>query len=700
MTTAINPLPTPAESSSTPNRHWLTRNVSANLRFLLMFQLLLVVLFMFTRVGLVLRNWSPDVPWHDLLWAFLIGLRFDFAIACYIDIVAMICCYLPWIAPWRSFRIRRWFLWTWTVIISSLGFTLLCEYEFFHEFQSRFNELAFRYLRHPVTVGGMVWYNYPVVRYVLGGLLLGVLVYFGLRLALRWAYPVQPPGAPIAWRTEIIGATLVVLILGFGSRGGFQNEPLRWGDAFRGNNEFANQMSLNGIFCLGDTLQDMNTRSVKSSRWAGKLRMDEARSIVRQMVVAPTEKVLDPHDRTVYRKGDVGSSLVLPRVGGRPMNVVIVLMESFSGRFSGSLGAARSFTPRFDAIAKEGVLFDRFLSAGSHTHQGIFTTHLGFPNIPGYETLMEANISNQHFLSASEIFEEMGYQTMFLYNGNFAWDNMRGFFRKQGIETFLGREQMEADAKYVDEVWGVSDGDMFDRANREFEAANKKGPFMAALLTLSNHAPFQVPPVPGATPITDQGEFNGRMTAMEYADYAVGKFVEDAKKLDYFKNTLFVFLGDHGFHVPPVLTEVHLLYHHVPALFYAPGLIPPRVDHRVATNMNIIPSVLGLLGLKDTPHVSWGRSLFNDSFPDANFAVFKMSGGGRAVAIAQDDKLLVLGAATGKPTLLTYDVGPRPSIAPLDDPVLEKRLERQLRAYIQCSLDDLTQYRAGPMNGD
>lgn len=701
MSTAINASNlVPATATPLPRSKGLFRHLAGNLRLLLLLSAILIVLFAVLRAGLIWRNWTPGLATQrDLVRAFLIGLRFDFAIACYIGMAVMIACYIPWTAPWRSARVRRWFLWVWTVILSSLCFTLLCEYEFFREFQSRFNELAIRYLNHPTTVGGMVWYNYPVFKYLAAGLVVGLIIHVGLRLALRWAYPKANEGQPPQWRTEIVGATLVVLILGFGSRGGFQNEPLRWGDAFRGDNEFANQMSLNGIFCLGDTIQDMSTRSVRGSRWAGKLDIDEARSIVRGMIKAPGEQILDPKHRTVFRQGDVGSSLVLPQ-RARPMNVVIVLMESFSGRFSSALGAKRSFTPHFDALAKEGVLFDRFLTAGSHTHQGIFTTHLGFPNIPGYETLMEANISNQHFLSSTEIFQELGYQTMFLYNGDFAWDNMRGFFRKQGVDTFIGRNEMEKEAKYVDDVWGVSDGDLFDRANRQFEEANKKGPFMAAVLTLSNHAPFQVPPVPGTEPITDQGENNGRMEAMRYADYAIGKFVEDAKKLDYFKDTLFVFLGDHGFHVPPVLTEVHLLYHHVPALFYAPGLIEPRVDHRVGTNMNIIPSVLGLLGLKETPHVSWARSLFNDSFSDENFAVFKMSGGGRAVAIAQGDNLLVLGSATGKPLLLKYDLGEKPSITPLEDPTLETRLERQLRAYIQCALDDLTNYRAGPTDGD
>jgi phosphoglycerol transferase MdoB-like AlkP superfamily enzyme len=456
-------------------------------------------------------------------------------------------------------------------------------------------------------------------------------------------------------------------------------------------------MSLNGLYSLGEAVKDTFSRDAVAAKWRRAMPLADARKVVRQMLVAPGETLLDPENRTVLRQGDVRSSVVLKGIEGKPINVVIVKMESFSARFVGACGAERSFTPYFDKLANEGILFDRCLSAGTHTHQAIFATQLGFPNLPGYETLMESGVSNQPFLSAPGIFQNRGYQTFFLYNGDFAWDNMSGFFRKQGIEKFIGGEVMQNDAKYVDEVWGVSDSDMFDRANLEFEAAAKKGPFMAAMLTLSNHAPFQVPPVPDTSPITDQGEYNGRLEAMRYADWAVGKFIADAKKLDYFKNTLFVFVGDHGFHVPPTLTDVLLLYHHVPLLFYAPGLdLQPRVDHRVATHMNIIPSVLGLLGIKDSPQAAWARSLFNNSFPDENFAVFKNTGGGKAVGIAQGNKLLVLVDAA-HPQLMTYELGPKPSVTPLEDPEVEKQMEKYLRAYVEASLDDLLMQRAGPV---
>jgi phosphoglycerol transferase MdoB-like AlkP superfamily enzyme len=662
--------------------------------------MMLLALFAALRAGLIWRTWTPGAATRgQLLWSFVVGARFDLAMACYLCIPITVACYVPWLAPWRGPRTRRAFLWIWSTALASLMFVLLCEYEFFGEFQSRFNQIAVRYFNHPATVGGMVWYNYPVLKYLAAGLAVFVLVHVGMRLSLRWSYPPATLAnpAPIRWPREVIGATALVLLLVFGSRGGFQNEPLRWGDAFRGDSEYANQMSLNGLYSLANAIKDMSSRGREGAKWTDPDQVAVGRRAVQRLIVAPGERLIDPDQRTVLRQGDVGSGLTLRGKDGRPINVVVVMMESFSARYVGACGAARSFTPSFDALAREGILFDRTLSAGTHTHQGIFAIQLGFPNLPGYETLMESGVANQPFRSAARIFGDRGYRTMFLYNGDFAWDNMRGFFNKQGVDRFIGRDEMAGDARYVDEVWGVSDGDVFTRANREFEAASKEGPFYATIMTLSNHAPFQVPPVPGAAPITDQGEYNGRLTAMRYADWAVGQFVAEARKLSYFQNTLFVFVGDHGFHVPPMMTELHLLYHHVPLLFFAPALTDQggRVEHRIASHNNVIPSILGLLGITDSPHAAWARSLFNDAFADENFAVFKNSGGGPAIGLARGDKLLVLGSAIGKPLLLRFDLGPAPTFAKLDDAAAEQSMSLELRAYVRAALDDLGHNRAG-----
>jgi phosphoglycerol transferase MdoB-like AlkP superfamily enzyme len=667
--------------------------------FFLGLLILLMAYFALARTGLLLRNRAAaaGTTQHDLTHAFITGIRFDLAVTCYLLLPFVIIGHLPKVGLAASPKQRKRFFWIFTILLAPLTVLLAAEFEFFHEFQTRFNQLALDYLDHGGTVAGMLWYNYPVARYVLACLAAVVVFALVFRLMLRRGFRAAPQlAARDGWKDPAMLAVLIPLMV-FGMRGGFQSEPLRWGDAYRSDNELANQLGLNGLFTLGVSARDRIVGSDISKAWTRKMSLPEARAEARKLVLGPADTLIDPENRTMLRKsGPAPASVSLrPPIAGKPPNVVLVIMESFSARYSGSVGAPRDFTPHFTQLASEGVLFDRAFSSGTHTHQGVFSSVMGFPNLPGHETLMQNMDANQPFATLPAIFEKRGYQTLFIYNGDFSWDNMRGFFQKNGINTFIGKDDYIR-PKYHDKVWGVADGDVFERAVEEFGKAQKTGPFFAIVLTLSNHAPFDLPKPLPFEPTTDMGELNGRINGVRYADWAVGKFIDDAKKQPWFDNTLFVFVGDHGFHVAPVMTEVHLQYHHVPLLFYAPKMLTPSatVVHNVACQTNITPTILGLVG-GSAEHASWARDLFRTDYTNENAVVFKNSGGGREVALARGDLLLVVGP-DGKRSLNRYSLAFPPSLSPVTDPPTADEMERQLRGYVQSALDDLKNHRAGP----
>ena len=673
-----------------------------NLTFFLLLLAVLVVHFALLRAGLIWRNRASagGATTREIWRSFITGARFDLATSCYLLLPFALLAHVPGISFDRCRGCRRAFFWTFVTILGGLTFLGLAEFEFFNEFQTRFNQLALQYLDQPTTVGGMVWYNYPVVRYVLVWLAWMIILGAAIRFLIRWSYGNRP--ADHSRVTHVVATVALVAVFVVGMRGGFAAEPLRWGDAFTTQNEFVNQVGLNGLFTLGNTLKNKFAGKNVSEQWTARMGADDARASARSLLVERDETLIDPVHRTLLRRDRaIDDWLVLKPIDARPPSVVLVIMESFSARFVGADGAPGNFTPSFDALAKDGVFFTRAFSSGTHTHQGVFASVLGFPNLPGYEYLMESFAGNQLFSSLPSILKSRGYETHFIYNGNLAWDNMHGFLRKQGIEHFVGGSNFGPEVKQ-DRVWGVSDKDMLDRANVEFEKAHQSGkPFFALVLTLSNHAPFDVPePLPFPR-TTGMGELNKRMDAMKYADWAIGQFIGGAKGLGYFDNTLFVFVGDHGFHVPPKLADVHLTYHHVPLLFYAPKLLSKRgvVSPTVVSQVNIAPSILGLLQV-DAPAAHWGRNVFENDFgrDDENFAVFKGSGGATAVAMARGDLLFVLGD-DGKPRLFKYDLGFPPSVRPLTGADVEK-LSRQMRhdleGYIESALLDLTTYHAGP----
>lgn len=662
-------------------------------RFVVGLYLLLAVLFALLRLLLVLRNpqLAAEVPAATLLHSFLVGLRFDLAVSSYLLIPLFLAVLL------LRGRRRGGALAAFFALLAGLLLLGVAEAEFYREFESRFNALVFEYLGQPATVGGMIWDGYPVLRYLAVWLTFAMIAGFAMRLLYRRLLQgTTAPAKPTvrAKLLRVMGSTVMLTLMVFASRGGFAHEPLRWGDAFFSESPFANHLALNGMFTLGRSAWDKIYS--KQESWVKALPPDEARALTRAMVVQPDEVLLD-ESLPLLRRATGATSSVALRPTDKPVNVVVILMESFSARTVGALGSPRGLTPEFDRLAQEGILFERAFSNGTHTHQGVYASLTSFPNLPGYEYLMKMMEANQEFSSLPMLFSRHDYQTLFLYNGQFSWDNKEGFFRQHGMERFIGTGEYR-DPTFVDPVWGVSDHDVFTRANQEFRAMDQSGPFFSAILTLSNHAPFNLPqPLPFARIASDDG-LEGRWNGIRYADWALGEFFRRARQEDYFDHTLFVVTGDHGFGLPPMITGMQLERFHVPLLFYAPGLIGDRGERRqtVASQVDIGPSILGLLGL-DEPHQGWGRNLFSPQLRDPGFAVIKPSGGEERVALVEDDHLLLV-APKEKPQLFRFDLGFPPTssvnLYPRDK-TRGKAMEKRLHAYVETGILALRQRSLG-----
>jgi len=223
----------------------------------------------------------------------------------------------------------------------------------------------------------------------------------------------------------------------------------------------------------------------------------------------------------------------------------------------------------------------------------------------------------------------------------------------------------------------------------------EKGPFFAAILTLSNHSPFNLPePLPFERVRTGDA-MEGRFNTMRYADWALGEFFRKAQEEAYFRDTLFVLTGDHGFGSPPSITGMQVERFHVPLLFYAPQLLPESGVRRetVASQVDIGPSVLGLLGL-DRPHQGWGRNLFSPALADSGFAVVKPSGGHEEVALIEGDYLLMR-TAKEKPRLYRFGLGFPPASEEVDDTVRLQGMNERLQAYVETGLLALRERKLG-----
>ena len=666
-------------------------SLKSHLLYTLLCGIALMVLFTGTRTALLAYNLEAagDASTSALIEAMLNGLRFDLRLVVYLLV--------PLLLAFPSARLiaARGFFRVWLTVTASLCFFAgLLEMDFYREFHQRLNGLVFQYVKEdPKTVLSMIWYGYPVVRYLLAWALVTWLlwrVFKWLDHATRGRVAATSSRRIAPWYARVGVFVLVLAVAVVAARGTLrQGPPLRWGDAYTTDSNFANQLGLNGVLTLATAAKSRFSED-RDNIWQATLPQAQATRTVRDMLVSANEQLIDTDSAAVRRVSTPPAGNTLPI-----RNVVVILLESFAGHSVGALGSDAAITPYFDALAKEGLLFDHFFSNGTHTHQGMFATMGCFPNLPGFEYLMQTPEGSHKLSGLPALLSARDYNDVYVYNGDFAWDNQSGFFSNQGMTTFIGRDDF-VNPVFSDPTWGVSDQDMFTRGNEELNKLAGAGkPFYALLQSLSNHTPYALPKDLPVAPVTGRGNLDQHLTAMRYSDWALGQFFEKAKQSPYYNQTLFVIVGDHGFGNERQLTEMDLSRFNVPLLLIAPGIQEKfgTVNHTVGTQIDIVPTIMGRLG-GETQHQCWGRDLLNLQQGDQGFGVIKPSGSEQSVAIVTGDRILIE-SRDMEPKLYRYTLGREPKAEVIPETADVPALRNKLDAFIQTATKSLLDNTAG-----
>ena len=671
----------------------LEQTVNSHLAFTLLCALIMMLMFTLLRVALLVYNREMilDTPASTFLEAFANGLRFDLRIVVYLSIPLLLAILSVKAMTMRAVM-RLWL----TAACSLALFLGLMEMDFYREFHQRLNGLVFQYVKEdPKTVMSMLWYGFPVVRYLLAWAVGTLILYFAFRGADRLtrsrttAAVAGTARAVAPWYGRVAVFVVVLLVCVVAARGTLrQGPPLRWGDAYTTDSNFANQLGLNGSLSLIAAAKSRFSDE-RSNIWKATLEDPVAQQTVRDMLLTENDKLVDPDTAPVRRDTTPPAEKTLPI-----KNVVVILMESFAGHSVGALGRPGNVTPYFDNLSKEGLLFERFFSNGTHTHQGMFATMACFPNLPGFEYLMQTPEGSHKLSGLPELLSARKFDDVYVYNGDFAWDNQSGFFSNQGMTTFVGRNDY-VDPVFSDPTWGVSDQDMFNRGLEELKKREGKEPFYALLQTLSNHTPYALPTPLPVEPVTDRGSLNEHLTAMRYSDWALGQFFEKARKEPYFKETLFVVVGDHGFGNEQQISEMDLGRFNVPLLLIGPGIqekFGARND-TVGTQVDIVPTIMGRLG-GEFRQQCWGRDLLTLPEGDKGTGVIKPSGSDQTVAVISGDHLLV--QPKDMPAKVwQYKLGANPEAKVVTDSPDEPELKKKLESFLQTATKSLMDNTAG-----
>jgi phosphoglycerol transferase MdoB-like AlkP superfamily enzyme len=563
----------------------------AQLRFLAMLMAAWLLVFSLTR-GLLLATHAGDVNagFFGILSILGLGIVHDLAFVGYAALplaaYLALCPERLWNRGWHRGMLRALMALSFFVML----FTALSEWLFWDEFGVRFNFIAVDYLVYSKEVVDNILESYPVYPLVALLVVLSVAATAGLGGFLDGTLR-----APLLSRRQraflVAGATAAALLgtampgqdYTAGAEGNAirrelaANGPYRFFAAFRNN-----ELDYDQLYA---TLPDK-----------------EIGELLRRELAEPEARFLssDPLDvrRVIDNPGEF-----------RPLNVIVIAMESLSAAYLETFGDSRSLTPNLDLLRTQSVFFRNFYATGTRTVRGLEAITLSVPPTPG-RAIVKRLGHETGYASLGRQLRARGYDCVFLYGGRGYFDNMNAFFEGNGYrvidQTSTPNEQIS-----FKNAWGMCDEDLYRLALREADVDHAVGtPFFLQLMTTSNHRPFTYP----------EGRIDipsgyGRQGGVKYADFAIGQFLDEARNKPWFKNTVFVFVADHT-SGSAGRQDLPVDEYHIPLFVYAPRILAPREITSLASQIDLPPTILGLLNMDYTSTFFGRNALRNDTAPE------------------------------------------------------------------------------------
>jgi len=543
---------------------------------------LLMVVLSVSRIATMVWYWDRVEATGGAWFILRQGVRFDLVLMGMVMGPALL------LAPWVT-RFEKGVTGLRVYMVLVTLFVLWVELgtiPYIDQYDSRPDYIYVEYLIYPREVLATLFLSYGLLMAVVGAATVACAM-------LSWR--LTRGAATLAGNKPLPGALLLmplVLLVVFAMiRSTLDHHPVNPSTVAFSTDSMVNQLPLNSPYTLIYAIYEQNRDANGGSANYGKMDRETVLNIVAKTAGLQGKVDLKSdtptmHDQLATRRLD------------RPMNLVIVLEESLGAEFVGSLGG-KDLTPNLDGLASQGIWFERLYATGTRSVRGIEAIISGFPPT-SKRSVVKLTETQKDFFTIADLLAKQNYQTSFIYGGSAHFDNMRRFFMNNGFETVI--DQKDYDKPQFTATWGVSDEDLFIKANEFFESLGDR-PFFSLVFSSSNHKPFEIP---AGKVETRTGPDGPRDTAVAYADYAIGQFLSMARASSYWDNTVFLVVADHnsrvkGAHLVPVE------HFHIPGVILGAN-IEPRTVPGITSQIDLLPTLLSLMGV-DSRHPAIGRDL-------------------------------------------------------------------------------------------
>jgi len=553
---------------------------------------LLLLAMAFLRLAFLVVNWPVFKRFHpaELAFSFLNGTRFDLRVILALYGLFFLFAHIP--VTGKSWgRIARWLIYAPVVLFLPVLALGILNMHYYSE--------AGRHLSYEIAAVGGDRYDLLASLKMVAAYRWSLFLFIVLSVLLLWSGRVLldrsfRPGRSAAMRSRIVWGLLFTCFILLGFRGTMTGRPLRMHHAFIQGSTELGHLTLNPAFTVMESLLE------GPGSPPGFFREETAVKTVRSLL-EEEGTVWNGDDAPLYRH------IIYDRERPSfPYNVVVLVLESWSPRYVGAYGSKAGLTPEFDRLAASGLLYNDFYAVGSRTDEGLAALCLGIPAFnhtgsSGKGVLMSGSYEQNRYRGLGTIFSDNGYSTTYLHGESSSAFRQASVARLAGFDRHLGREELGLTPEETTGPWGGWDHVLLDKLTGILRAEPE--PFLALWMSLTNHSPYTLPDDTFRTAAMNDTE--GRyMDSVRYTDHYLGVFFNRIREEPFFPRTIFVITADHSARTIDSMEDRF----HIPFLIYAPGIVTPGVETALGSQVDLIPTLLQILGLEASHH-AMGTSL-------------------------------------------------------------------------------------------
>ncbi len=555
-----------------------------------------LILFFFTRLFFFVFNFSlfSDAGFGELLKLFFVGTRFDISVIIYFNLFVI----LLYLLPIGKFYYNKYYQNTisyyFIIVNSFLLLVNLSDSVFFHFTQKRSTIDVLKFIFISDDALGLLplfiidyWYL-PIML-----ITIIIALVFTNKIISKKPLTIKT----MSLKVFALRLLTMLLLLGLslvGARGGLQLRPLSVMHATVYTSAKLVPIVLNTPFTL---MTSFGHAELKSRNYFTNGQQQNYYNVLKEA-------------------GNNGEEF-------NDKNIIIILLESFSKEYVGSLNNYEGYTPFLDSLMKESLVFTNAYSNGYRSMDAIPSVITSVPCLMD-DPIITSVYANNKYTTLPNLLREKSYYSAFFHGGTNGTLGLDGFAKFLGFDNYYGRDEYGNDKDY-DDYWGIYDEPFMQFMISQIDDFPQ--PFLAMEFALSSHYPYSLPD--GYEDTFKEGSLRIHRV-VRYTDYALQKFFEEAKTKDWFQNTIFIISADHPAQsvIPTAKENIEesgnlpdkkkLQYYKntsgryaIPILIYSPGdTILRGINSETFQQTDIMPTLLSIINY-DKPYLAFGSDAFN-----------------------------------------------------------------------------------------